>query len=77
VLTAKVQRLMREDNPLCLRKRRLVVTSDSNRDLPAPEPGAKYGADGHRQAMVADLTYIRLGTKFVYLAVILMRSRAR
>ena len=30
----KVQRLMREDNLLCLRKRRFVVTTDSNHALP-------------------------------------------
>lgn len=30
----KVQRLMREDNLLCLRKRRFVVTTDSDHGLP-------------------------------------------
>jgi len=30
----RVQRLMREDNLLCLRKRKFVITTDSNHDLP-------------------------------------------
>ena len=30
----RVQRIMREDNLLCLRHRKFVVTTDSNHDLP-------------------------------------------
>ena len=33
----KVQRLMREDNLLCLRKRRFVVTTDSNHPQSGPD----------------------------------------
>lgn len=36
----RVLRLMREDNLLCLRKRRFAVTTDSDHDLAGlPEPG--------------------------------------
>ncbi len=64
----RVQRIMREDNLLCLRRRRFVVTTDSSHDLPV------YGnlARGRvltevDQLWVADITYIRLEIEFVYL----------
>ena len=67
-----VYRLMREDNLLCIRKRKFVVTTDSNHTrriytnlaegliLTAPD-----------QLWRADITYIRLRDEFVFLAVIL------
>jgi putative transposase len=68
----KVQRLMREDNLLCLRKRRFVVTTDSDHDLPVyPNLARDLVLTGIDQLWVADLTYIRLETEFVYLAVVL------
>jgi putative transposase len=68
----KVQRLMREDNLLCLRKRRFVVTTDSDHDLPVyPNLARDLALTGIDQLWVADLTYIRLETEFVYLAVVL------
>jgi putative transposase len=64
-----VYRLMREDNLLCLRKRKFVVTTDSDHGLPVyPNRLVLTGLD---QLWVADITYIRLLTEFVYLAVIL------
>jgi len=67
-----VYRLMREDNLLCVRKRKFVVTTDSNhtrriypnlaRDLVLTAPD---------QLWRADITYIRLREEFVFLAVIL------
>jgi putative transposase len=68
----RVYRLMREDNLLCLRKRKFVVTTDSTHGLPVYAnlvPTLKL--TGLDQLWVADVTYIRLALEFVYLAVIL------
>jgi transposase InsO family protein len=68
----KVQRLMREDNLLCLRRRKFVLTTDSDHDLPIyPNLAREMVVAGIDQLWVADITYIRLETEFVYLAVIL------
>jgi len=68
----KVLRLMREDNLLCLRKRKFVRTTDSRHGFevyPNLVPGLLV--DDLDQLWVADITYIRLMVEFVYLAVIL------
>jgi transposase InsO family protein len=68
----RVLRLMREDNLLCLRKRRFLSTTDSNHSLlvyPNLVPDLKLSSIN--QLWVADITYIRLLREFVYLAVIL------
>ena len=68
----KVQRLMREDNLLCLRKRKFVVPTDCNHNLPLyPNRVRDLVLTGLDQLWVADITYIRLELEFVYLAVIL------
>jgi transposase InsO family protein len=68
----RVLRLMREDNLLCLRKRRFAVTTDSDHDLPVyPNLANNLQVDGTDQLWVADLTYVRLRREFVYLAVLL------
>jgi transposase InsO family protein len=68
----RVYRLMREDNLLCLRKRKFVVTTDSNHGLPVyPNLARVLPLTRLDQLWVADLTYIRLELEFVYLAVIL------
>jgi putative transposase len=68
----RVRRLMREDNLLCLRKRRFVVTTDSGHDLPVYANLARAMVlTGINQLWRADLTYIRLWEEFVYLAVLL------
>lgn len=68
----RVLRLMREDNLLCLRRRKFVVTTDSNHELPVyPNLTADRVLTGIDQLWVADITYIRLEVEFVYLAVIL------
>jgi len=68
----RVQRLMREDNLLCLRKRQFVVTTDSDHALPVyPNWGRSMVLTGRDQLWLADITYIRLLEEFVYLAVIL------
>jgi transposase InsO family protein len=68
----KVQRIMRNDNLLCAIKRKFVVTTDSGHRLPV-YPNRKQGliVTSVDQLWVADITYIRLGEEFVYLAVIL------
>jgi putative transposase len=68
----RVSRLMREDNLLCLRKRKFIVTSDSNHPFPVyPNLAASLRPSGVNQLWVADITYIRLQLEFVFLAVIL------
>jgi transposase InsO family protein len=68
----RVQRLLREDNLLCLRRRKFVVTTDSNHNLPVySNLAATLVATRVDQLWIADITYIRLELEFVYLAVIL------
>jgi transposase InsO family protein len=68
----KVYRLMCQDNLLCLRKRKFVVTTDSDHSLPVyPNLTRALTLTGLDQLWIADLTYIRLELEFVYLAVIL------
>lgn len=67
-----VRRLMQEDNLLCLRRRKFVVTTDSRHELPVyPNLAADLVLTGIDQLWVADITYIRLEIEFVYLAVVL------
>jgi transposase InsO family protein len=66
----RVYRLMREDNLLCLRRRKFVVTTDSAHDLPVyPNLARAMTLSGLDQLWVADITYIRLLVEFVYMAV--------
>lgn len=68
----RVGRIMREDNLLCLRRRKFVVTTDSNHDLRIyPNLAKDMELTGTDQLWRADITYIRLETEFVYLAVVL------
>lgn len=68
----RVQRLMREDNLLCLRKRKFVVTTDSDHGLRVyPNLARQMTLTGIDQLWRADITYVRLAVEFVYLAVIL------
>ena len=69
----RVYRIMREDNLLCLRRRKFVVmTTDSNHNRPVyPNLAREMAPTGINQLWVADITYIRLEREFVYLAVIL------
>jgi transposase InsO family protein len=63
---------MREDNLLCVRKRKFVVTTDSNHDRKVyPNLKNKMELSGINQLWVADITYIRLEAEFVYLAVVI------
>jgi putative transposase len=68
----RVHRLMREDNLLCVRKRKYVVTTDSNHGKKVyPNLARKMVLTDVDQLWVADVTYIRLREEFVFLAVIL------
>lgn len=68
----RVQRLMRIDNLLVLRKRRYVVTTDSRHTYAVyPNLAREMAPSETNQLWVADITYIRLREQFVYLAVIL------
>jgi putative transposase len=68
----RVLRMMREDNLLCVRRRAFVVTTDSRHNLPVyPNLARAIKPMAINQLWVADITYIRLRTEFVYLAVVL------
>ena len=68
----RVHRLMREDILLCVRKRKFVVTTDSNHGKRIyPNLARKMVLTDVDQLWVADITYIRLRDEFVFLAVIL------
>ena len=68
----RVARIMREQDLRVRRKRRFVVTTNSDHDGPVfPNLAKGVVPSGPDQLWVADLTYIRLLTGFVYLAVIL------
>jgi len=69
----RVGRIMREDNLLCLRRRKFVVaTTDSNHHLRVyPNLAGDMELTGINQLWVADITYIRLEMEFIYLAVVL------
>ena len=69
----RVLRLMREDNLLCLRASPFVPrTTDSHHGF-AVVPNLTRGLrpTGVDQLWVADITYVRLGEAFIYLAVVL------
>src|ERR1700687_2304534 len=68
----RVLRMMREDNLLCVRRRAFVATTDSRHNLPVyPNLAGQMEPTALNQLWVADITYIRLGTEFVSLAVVL------
>ena len=68
----RVYRLLREDNLLCVRKRKFVVTTDSNHGRKIyPNLAGAMVLTHVDQLWRADITYIRLREEFVFLAVIL------
>ena len=68
----RVYRLMREDNLLCVRRRKFVITTDSNHDRRIyPNLARELVLSGVNQLWIADITYIRLLEEFVFLAAIL------
>jgi putative transposase len=68
----RVLRLMREDNLLSIRRRRFVVTTDSDHGWRVyPNLACRMIVTDINQLWVADITYVRLQQEFIYLAVIL------
>jgi putative transposase len=68
----RVYRILREDNLLCARKRKFIVTTDSNHLRKVyPNLARQMALTGVDQLWRADITYIRLRDEFVFLAVIL------
>ena len=68
----RVLRLMREDNLLSLRRKKHVFTTDSAHTLPIYPNLARHAAlTALNQLWVADITFIRLRSEFIYLAVVL------
>jgi putative transposase len=68
----RVLRLMRQDNLLSIRRRRFVVTTDSDHSWQIyPNLARRVVLNGINQLWVADITYVRLQREFIYLAVIL------
>ncbi|MGH7273693.1 MAG: IS3 family transposase, partial [Nitrospiria bacterium] len=68
----KVLRIMRERDLLCRPRRRWTKTTNSNHPYPRyPNRLQELAIRSPNQVWVADITYIRILTAFVYLAVIL------
>ncbi len=68
----RVQRLMRADNLLVVRKQRFVLTTDSQHGYVVyPNLAARVNLTGVNQLWVADITYVRLREMFLYLAVVM------
>jgi putative transposase len=68
----RVYRLLREDTLLCIRKRKFVVTTDSKHGRKVyPNLAGQMTLTDIDQLWMADITYIRLETEFVYLAVVI------
>ena len=72
VSAKKVRRLMREDNLVAIRRRKFVVTTDSDHRFGVhPNLAQSLELTSINQLWVADLTYLRLEQEFAYLAVVL------
>lgn len=70
----RVLRIMGTDNLLAVRYRKFVLTTDSRHDAAVyVNLAIRLTVTGINQLWVADLTYIRLRTEFVFLAVVLDR----
>ncbi len=68
----RVHRLLQEDHLLRLRKRKFVVTTDSNHTRRVyPNLAGQMTLTGIDQLWVADITYVRLREEFVFLVVLL------
>lgn len=68
----RVLRIMREEALLCQLQRRFIPTTNSRHALRRyPNLLANQSLTGPNQAWVADITYVRLPTGFVYLAALM------
>lgn len=74
----RVLRIMREDNLLAIRSRKFILTTDSQHSCAVYlNLAARIKETGINQLWVADITYIRLRTEFVFLAVVIDRYSRR
>ena len=72
VNSKKVRRLMREHGLQPRSRRRFVVTTDSAHDLPVfPNLARGMVPEGPNQLWVADLTYVAVVGRFVYVALVI------
>ena len=70
----RVLRMMRTDNLLAVRFRKFILTTDSRHECEVHlNLAARLTLTGINQLWVADITYIRLRTEFVFLAVVIDR----
>ena len=70
----RVERILREDNLLAIRHRKYILTTDSQHDCEVYlNLAARMTLTGINQLWVADITYIRLRSEFVFLAVVIDR----
>jgi putative transposase len=70
----RVLRIMREDNLLAIRYRQYILTTDSQHEQAVyVNLAARMSLTGTDQLWVADITYIRLRTEFVFVAVVIDR----
>lgn len=70
----RVERIMREDNLLAICRRKYILTTDSQHEFPVyVNLAARMQVTAINQLWVTDITYIRLRTEFVYLAVVIDR----
>jgi putative transposase len=70
----RVARIMREDNLLAIRYRKYILTTNSQHDCQVYlNLAARMTVTAVNQLWVADITYIRLRTEFVFLAVVIDR----
>jgi putative transposase len=70
----RVERIMREDNLLAIRYRKYILTTDSRHDCEVYlNLAVRMKLTAINQLWVTDITYIRLRTEFVYLAVVIDR----
>ena len=68
----KVRRLVREHDLQPRRHRRIVATTDSSHNLPVfPHLARGMAPDGPNQLWVADLTYVAVVGRFVYVALVI------
>ena len=74
----RVQRLMQQDNLLAIGRRNFILTTDSKHSWKVYlNLAARMELTGIDQLWVADITYIRLRSEFVYLAVVMDRFSRR
>lgn len=68
----RVQRVMQQEGLICKATKKWIATTDSNHRYPVYSNFLKDAEiTGVNQAWVADITYIRILTAFIYLAVIM------